>query len=119
MSSVTRDGRRAWTRLGPALQSHGRGSYDSSWHDVKALHVISPPRASGNTVTVSIEYTTASRGHVQETHRLCMLVHNGTPLINTDELLSSQTVGNGGGNGNGADGDKSNGKSAGHGNGGG
>lgn len=101
----------AWTRLGPALQSQGRDDYENFWGDVDAVRVVTQPRASGDTVTVTVEYTTQSSGQVLETHRLGMVVSNGTPLINTDQLLSSQTVdgkgggdrapGRGGGNGHG------------------
>lgn len=82
----------AWTRLGPALQSEGRDNYEKFWSAIKDLRVVTPPRASGNTVTVSIEYKTESRGQILETHRLGMLISHGTPLINSDRLLSSQVV---------------------------
>jgi serine/threonine protein kinase len=102
---------RAWTRLGPVLQSQGQASYDQSWHAVKDLTIVRPPQALGNTVTVAIAYRTEGHQRVQETHQLGMILQNGTPLINTDQLLSSQTTSNnphGGGpgtGGNGGDGD--------------
>ena len=95
----------AWTRLGPALQSQGQDAYDSFWHGVKNLRVVTPPQARGNTVTVTIAYRTGGHDRIQETHQLGMIDSNGTPLINSDQLVSSQSSttsnshGNGGGDG--------------------
>jgi eukaryotic-like serine/threonine-protein kinase len=96
----------AWTRLGPALQSQGQDAYDSFWHAVKDLRVVTPPQADGNTVTVTIGYRTEGHDRVQETHELGMILTSGTALINTDRLVSSQTSshGNGGGGANGDNG---------------
>jgi hypothetical protein len=90
----------AWTRLGPSLQAQGRDSYDTFWHGIKDVHILTAPRASGTTVTVTLEFKTKNRGRIQETHRLGLLMRSGTALINTDHLISSQTVGNVNGNGN-------------------
>jgi serine/threonine protein kinase len=83
------DTEQAWARLGPDLRAQGRQRYEEFWRDVKDLKVITPPEASGDTVVVEIEYTTESRGRVRETHRLGMLVDDGVPLINSDQLLAS------------------------------
>jgi eukaryotic-like serine/threonine-protein kinase len=91
----------AWTRLGPALQSQGQGAYDSFWHGVKDLQVVTPPRADGNSVTVTVAYRTAGHDRVQETHQLGMILSSGAPLINADQLVSSQTSSNANGHGNG------------------
>jgi hypothetical protein len=94
----------AWTRLGPALQNQGQDAYDNFWHGVKNLRVVTPPQAHGDTVTVTIAYRTQGHDRVQETHQLGMIVSHGTPLINADQLVSSQSSssnshGNGGGDG--------------------
>ena len=95
----------AWTRLGPALQSQGQDAYDSFWHGVKNLRVVTPPQAHGNTVTVTIAYRTGGHDRIQETHQLGMIDSNGTPLINSDQVVPSQSSttsnshGNGGGDG--------------------
>jgi hypothetical protein len=94
----------AWTRLGPALQSQGQDAYDNFWHGVKNLQVVSPPQAQGNSVTVTVAYRTEGHDRVQETHRLGMILSDGTPLINTDQLVSSQTSSNNNGHGNGGGG---------------
>jgi hypothetical protein len=99
---------KAWTRLGPVLQSQGQRAYGSFWQGVKDLQVVTPPRADGNSVTVTIAYRTGGHDRVQETHQLGMILSSGTPLINTDQLVSSQTSSNGHGNG-GADGGGDNG----------
>lgn len=91
----------AWARLGPALQSQGQDTYDSFWGGVKDLRVLTPPRAHGNTVTVTISYRTDDHDRIQETHQLGMILSNGTPLIDTDELTSSQTSSNNNGHGHG------------------
>lgn len=80
----------AWTLLGPAMQSQDRQQYEKFWHNVKDLRTRTTPQVSGNTVTVEIEYTQESRGRIQETHQHTMLLQNGTPLINSDQVLSTQ-----------------------------
>ena len=99
---------RAWTRLGPALQQQGQDSYEQFWHAVKDLQVVGQPQARGNTVTVAIIYRTDNHQRVTETHQLGMILQNGIPLINADQVLSAQTTSNNGhghGNGGGGDGD--------------
>lgn len=86
----------AWSRLGPGLQAQGRDSYNAFWHDIKDVQITTAPQASGDTVTVTLRFTTADRGRIQETHRLGMLMRDGRPLINTDQLVSSQTLGDNG-----------------------
>ena len=93
----------AWARLGPALQSQGQDAYDSFWHGVKNLQVVSPPQAQGNDVTITVAYRTQGHDRVQETHQLGMILSDGTPLINADQLVSSQTSSNNKGHGNGGD----------------
>jgi hypothetical protein len=83
---------RAWTRLGPNLHAQDREQYEEFWKDVKDLTIVTPPQTSGNTVTVQIEYTMESRGRIRETHQHAMDIHNGTALINSDQVLSSQTT---------------------------
>jgi eukaryotic-like serine/threonine-protein kinase len=91
----------AWTLLGPAMQAQGREQYETFWRDVKDLRIHTAPQVSGNTVTVEIEYTRESRGRIRETHQHSMLLQNDTPLINSDQVLSSQiTKGNGNKDGN-------------------
>jgi eukaryotic-like serine/threonine-protein kinase len=99
----------AWSRLGPALRSQGQDAYDGFWHSVKDLRVVTPPQAQGNAVTVTIGYRTEGHDRVQEAHQLGMILRNGTPLINTDQLVSSQTSSNNNGHGNGGGGGDSGG----------
>ncbi|MBP2328706.1 serine/threonine protein kinase [Kibdelosporangium banguiense] len=80
----------AWTLLGPAMQSQDREQYKKFWHNVKDLRTRTTPQVSGNTVIVEIEFTQESRGRIRETHRHTMLLQNSTPLINSDQVLSSQ-----------------------------
>ncbi|ONI80815.1 hypothetical protein ALI22I_42920 [Saccharothrix sp. ALI-22-I] len=90
---LPKDTARAWERLGPRLREQGRQQYEKSWSDVKDLTVSSPPAASGpDTVTVGIDYTGAEGKRFRESHRLGLVVQNGTPLIDSDEILSSQRI---------------------------
>ncbi|WP_158850209.1 serine/threonine-protein kinase [Saccharothrix deserti] len=83
----------AWDRLGPRLQEQGRQQYEKFWRDVKDLGISSPPAASGtDTVTVGIDYTGAEGKRFRESHRLGLVVQNGRPLIDSDEVLSSQRI---------------------------
>ncbi|QQQ73545.1 serine/threonine protein kinase [Saccharothrix sp. 6-C] len=83
----------AWDRLGPGLRAQGRPQYEKSWREVKALTVSSPPAAAGaDTVTVGIDLTGPGGGKTRESHRLRLVVQGGTPLIDADEVLSSQRI---------------------------
>ncbi|KOX19959.1 hypothetical protein ADK67_32260 [Saccharothrix sp. NRRL B-16348] len=83
----------AWERLGPALRAQGRQEYEKSWRDVKDLTVSSPPAAAGpDTVTVGIDFTGVEGKRFRESHRLRLVVEHGTPLIISDEVLSSQRI---------------------------
>ena len=83
----------AWEKLGPGLRAQGRQQYEKSWRDVRDLAVSSPPTASGaDAVTVGIDFTGVEGRRYRESHRLRFVVHNGTPLIESDEVLSSQRI---------------------------
>jgi hypothetical protein len=92
---------KAWARLGPGLQSQGQDAFNRFWAGVKDLRVVTPPQAHGNSVRVTISYRTGGHDRVQETHQLGMILSNGIPLINTDQLVSSQTSSSSNGHGNG------------------
>ena len=84
----------AWERLGPGLRAQGRQQYEKSWRDVKDLTVSSPPAAAGpDAVTVGIDFTGPEGRRFRESHRLRIVVRDGTPLIDADEVLSSQRIG--------------------------
>ncbi|MEV8442402.1 protein kinase [Actinosynnema sp. NPDC051121] len=83
----------AWERLGPGLRAQGRPQYDRFWRDVKDLTISSPPATVGSdTVTVGIDFTGAQGRRVRETHRLRLVAQDGTPLIDSDEVVSSQRI---------------------------
>lgn len=87
---------RAWDLLGPGLQAQGRQQYEKSWGDIKDLTISTPPDATGpDSVTVGIDFTGAEGRKYRESHRLGLVVRNGTPLINSDEVLSQQRIGGG------------------------
>ncbi|OKI23208.1 hypothetical protein A6A25_35375 [Saccharothrix sp. CB00851] len=95
---VPKDTARAWERLGPGLRAQGRDQYERSWRDVKDLTVSSPPTAAGpDTVTIGIDFTGVEGKRFRETHRLRLVVRNGTPLIDSDEVVSSQRIDKGNG----------------------
>ncbi|MEU4446439.1 protein kinase [Actinosynnema sp. NPDC050801] len=90
---LPQDTARAWERLGPGLRAQGREQYEKSWRDVKNLTVSTPPAASGaDTVTVGIDFTGAEGRKFRESHRLRLVVRDGTPLIDSVEVLSSQRI---------------------------
>jgi serine/threonine protein kinase len=112
---------RAWDLLGPGLQAQGRQQHEKSWGDIKDLTISTPPDATGpDSVTVGIDFTGAEGRKFRESHRLGLIVRNGTPLINSDEVLSSQRIGDGKGDkDDDDDDDKKDDKKRGEGNGGG
>ncbi|MGH3518843.1 MAG: serine/threonine-protein kinase [Haloechinothrix sp.] len=83
----------AWERLGPGLQAQGKESYQEFWDTIEDLVVTSAPQATGDTVTVGFEYTAEDRGRLREVHRLGMVVVDGVPLIDSDQLVSSTRLG--------------------------
>jgi eukaryotic-like serine/threonine-protein kinase len=83
---------RAWALLGPAMRAQNRERYDQFWATVKDLRVDSV-QVSGDTVTVELEYTQEGRGRVQETRQHAILTQDGTPLIDSDQVLSTSTPG--------------------------
>ncbi|WP_447007699.1 serine/threonine-protein kinase [Saccharothrix isguenensis] len=84
----------AWELLGPQLQAQGEQQYEKSWSDVKDLTISSPPAAAGpDAVTVGIDFTGAEGKRFRESHRLVLVVRDGTPLIDSDEVVSSQRIG--------------------------
>ncbi|MFC7342391.1 serine/threonine-protein kinase [Saccharopolyspora griseoalba] len=83
----------AWNHLGPQLQAEGRARYDSAWEPVRSVSIYSEPTTTGrNTVQVGVELVLQDGTRVRELHRLGMLVGRGTPRINTDGVLSSETT---------------------------
>ncbi len=93
---VPKDIAQAWERLGPGMRAQGRQEYEKSWRDVKDLTVSSPPTASGpDTVTVGIDFTGVEGKRFRESHRLRLVVQDGTPLVESDEVVSSQRIDNG------------------------
>ncbi|NUT94463.1 MAG: serine/threonine protein kinase [Saccharothrix sp.] len=79
----------AWNRLGPGLQAQGKRQYDKFWHEVEDLRISTPPQATdATTVTIGLDFTVGDR-RVREAHRLGLTVHNGTLLIDSDDILSS------------------------------
>ncbi|GAA2333572.1 hypothetical protein GCM10009854_06250 [Saccharopolyspora halophila] len=83
----------AWTHLGPEMQAVGRERYNSAWRPVTEVSVFAAPTTVGrNTVQVGIEKTLTDGTRVRELHKLGILVSRGTPLINTDGVLNSETI---------------------------
>jgi serine/threonine protein kinase len=82
----------AWTRLGPGLQAQDKQQYERFWRGVKDLEVIAQPSATGDSVRVSLEFNLANRERFQEVHQLGMVVRDGSPLINSDQVLASQRI---------------------------
>jgi hypothetical protein len=89
---LSKDPGQAWALLGPAMQAQDRAAYESFWGQVKDLRISTPPRATGNTVVIEIEYTQAGRGRVQETHQHDIVSGDGAALINSDLALSSEAA---------------------------
>ncbi|MFE9746997.1 serine/threonine-protein kinase [Saccharothrix saharensis] len=90
---LPKDVARAWERLGPGLRAQGRQEYEKSWRNVKDLAVSSPPAATGpDTVTVGIDFTGPDGKRYRTSHRLRLVIPDGTPLIDSDEVLSSQRI---------------------------
>ncbi|HEX6358381.1 serine/threonine-protein kinase [Actinophytocola sp.] len=89
----------AWALLGPNLQGQNRPEFEAYWAGVKDLRITGAPRVDGSTVVVQIEYTQEGRGKVSETLQHEITVSDdGTPLINSDQVVSSESPGNGRGN---------------------
>ena len=88
---------RAWDLLGPALRDQNRDQYEENWSNAEDIRILGAPEVSGNTVVVDIEYTLDSGDRVRETHQHTMLTMDGTVLINTDDVLSTQVVKDGDG----------------------
>jgi hypothetical protein len=84
--------RKAWRLLGPRMRDQDRERYEKHWDEAKDLRLRSTPTVTGTTVVAEVEYTLESRGQVRETHRHAVVVQNGTALIDSDELLSSDVV---------------------------
>ncbi|PXY19054.1 serine/threonine-protein kinase [Prauserella muralis] len=90
---VPGDTESAWERLGPGLQAQGRESYDRFWGEIKKVEIVSGPRAlDDETVRVGLEFTVGGGDVYREAHRLGMVIVDGTPLIDSDEVLSSRKV---------------------------
>ncbi|MFD7653777.1 protein kinase [Actinosynnema sp. NPDC059797] len=80
----------AWGMLGPGARAQGRSGFEKAWRDVEDLTVVATPVLSGpGAVTLAIGYT---KGHhrVTETRRHRVVVRDGTPLIESDEVLRSE-----------------------------
>ena len=83
----------AWNHLGPQLQSMGREQFNSTWEPVRRVSVYSAPTSTGrNTVQVGVERVLDDGTRIRETHKLGMIINRGTPRINTDGILSSETI---------------------------
>ncbi|MEU4745291.1 hypothetical protein AB0G02_33175 [Actinosynnema sp. NPDC023658] len=112
---LPRNTAQAWERLGPGLRAQGREPYEKAWRAVGDLTVSQPPAASGpDTVTIGVDFTDVQGRKFRESHRLRLVVGNGTPLIDSVEVLSSQQLDTGGqdngDHGNKGNGDKGNDK---------
>jgi serine/threonine protein kinase len=83
----------AWSLLGPAMRVQDRGQYEQFWATVKDLRLDGTPQITGNTVLVNLEYTQEGRGRVLETHQHNILTRNGQLLINSDQVLSTNSPG--------------------------
>ena len=82
----------AWTHLGPRLQAQGVDAYRARWAGVTALTVTVPPAVAGeNQVSVTISYTLSDGRVVTEPHRLGLIPAAPAPLIDTDDVLASDT----------------------------
>ncbi|GAA1274559.1 serine/threonine-protein kinase [Saccharothrix xinjiangensis] len=80
----------AWEMLGPGARAQGRPGFEKAWRDVEDLTVVATPVLSGpGAVTLAIGYTKGSH-RVTETRRHRVVVRDGTPLIESDEVLLSE-----------------------------
>ncbi|MEU6643058.1 serine/threonine-protein kinase [Saccharomonospora sp. NPDC046836] len=83
----------AWDGLGPGLQGQGQKRYERFWKDVDAVSVVQPPRVQDDQmVEVTLEFTMDGGDVIREVHQLGMVVVNGRPLIDSDQLVSSREV---------------------------
>jgi serine/threonine protein kinase len=85
----------AFALFGPAAQAQDRDLFAAFWADVKDLRLRATPRADGTTVVVEIEYTREGTGRIRETRQHDVTLTDGTPLINSDQVLTADLPGNG------------------------
>ncbi|PXY23526.1 serine/threonine protein kinase [Prauserella coralliicola] len=86
-----------WAALGPGLREQGRDEYEEFWDEIKRVEVVSGPRAlNEETVQVALEFTVDGGDVYREVHRLGMVTEGGDVLIDSDELVSSRKIENGG-----------------------
>jgi eukaryotic-like serine/threonine-protein kinase len=81
----------AWERLTPNYQqsrARGRESYENFWRGISAVSA-SEVSASGSTVEATVIYTFTDGRRVRERHRYTLVNQNGTWLIDTSSVLSS------------------------------
>jgi len=91
-ASLPRQADAAWTRLGPGLQVQGQSTYRAFWSTVSSLTVTAPPQVTGtNTVTVDIAMKLTNGATITETHQLTLIASAPSPLINGDQVLTSDT----------------------------
>ncbi|MGM1065229.1 serine/threonine-protein kinase, partial [Saccharothrix sp. Mg75] len=84
----------AWEVLGPRMREQGPREYAKAWHGVRDLVVTAGPEATGpDAVTVGLEFTNGDDERIAETRGLALVVVDGVPLVDAEEVLSSDRVG--------------------------
>ncbi|MEU3269589.1 serine/threonine-protein kinase [Saccharomonospora sp. NPDC006951] len=83
----------AWQGLGPGLREQGERKYEKFWDKVDEIEVVSGPNAlDDSTVQVGLQFVMENGNVHREVHRLGMVVKDGRPLIDSDEVVSSRKV---------------------------
>ncbi|PXY29706.1 serine/threonine-protein kinase [Prauserella flavalba] len=96
-ASLPDDTDAGWAALGPGLREQGKDEYEKFWSEIKKVEVVSGPRAlNEETVQVALEFTVDGGDVYREVHRLGMVTDDGEALIDSDELVSSRKIDDGG-----------------------
>ncbi|ASR36791.1 serine/threonine protein kinase [Prauserella marina] len=83
----------AWQGLGEGLREQGERKYEKFWDKVDEVEVVSGPNAlDDSTVQVGLQFVMENGNVHREVHRLGMVVEDGRPLIDSDEVVSSRKV---------------------------
>ena len=85
-SLVPHDLDRAWTLLGPSLQSQGKQRYEQFWRSIDDVQIVGQLRRFGPNVLLNLQYTAGGR-QMKEQHVLGIVAKDWHPLINTDQRV--------------------------------
>ncbi|MFC4855025.1 serine/threonine-protein kinase [Actinophytocola glycyrrhizae] len=78
-----------WNRLSPGYQAQGRASYDRWWGRVSSVSASEIATTGPTTVEATVLYAFTDGTRTRERHRYTMLNQNGTWLIDSQAVLSS------------------------------